>query len=110
LPKRPTAASVSREFPNDLDRMALVNSEVEVLNLLNQVLQVLHRSGMMAKVPAPLRVPSLTTPRDLRIAIKKFRGGLPFTEDVDWNSDALLVLRFIFSAAEERLRTLRRRM
>jgi hypothetical protein len=64
LPKRPSAASVYRAFPNDLDRIALVNSEVEVLDLLNQVLQILHRSGMMAEVPEPLRMPSLTTPRD----------------------------------------------
>jgi hypothetical protein len=77
--------------------------------LLNQVLQVLHRSGMMAEVPEPLRMPSLTTPRDFRIAIKKFRGGIPFTENVDWNSDALFVLRTIFAAAEEKLRILRRR-
>jgi len=103
------AASVYREIPNDLDRIALANSEAEVLDLLNQLLQVLHRSVMMDEVPEPLRMASLSTSHDLRITIRKFQGGIPFTKEVDWNSDALFVLRTIFAAAEERLRILRRR-
>jgi hypothetical protein len=109
VPKQIRASTPHGDVPNDLDRIACATTEAEVLDLLNQVLGVLQRTGRMAELPAELRMETLTNLQEVRIALRRLQGDLPFTERVDWDSDALCVLRCEFTAAEERVRQLRRR-
>ncbi len=108
-PKRKRAATRYGEVPNDLDRIAQANCEMEVLDLIDQVLQVLRRSGRMAEVPELLHMDRLTTSAELRMAMKRMQGAQTFMEKGDWHSDAMLVLRAVLTAADEKLRELRRR-
>jgi len=61
----------------------------------------------MAEVPEALRIDCLTTAIQLRIALRKMQGGFAFTQGIDWNSDAMLVLRAILTAANEKFKHLR---
>jgi len=106
-PKRPRTAYPYSSNPCDLNRIAQAESRIEVFDILNQVLQVLHRSGRMAEVPEALRIDCLTTAIQLRIALRKMQGGFAFTQGIDWNSDAMLVLRAILTAANEKFKHLR---
>jgi hypothetical protein len=106
-PLRPPRAYAYGSNPCDLDRIAQAESRIEVLDILNQVLQVLHRSGRMAEVPEALRIDCLTTSHDLQAAMKSTQDAQSFMEKVDWNSDAMLVLRAILTAANEKFRDLR---
>ena len=108
-PLRPPRAYAYGSNPCDLDRIAQAESRIEVLDILNQVLQVLHRSGRMAEVPDSLRIDRLTTSPELQIAMKRMQGAQSFMENVDWHSDAMLVLRAVLSAADGKLREPRRR-
>lgn len=108
-PKRPRPAYPYGKRPCDLDRISQAESGVEVLDILNQVLQVLQRSGRMAEVPEALRIDCLTTSHELRAALRKMQGGFPFVEGIDWNSDGLFVLRAVLTAADERLTEMCRR-
>jgi hypothetical protein len=95
--------------PNDLDLIACAKSEAEVLDLLNQVLGVLRRTRKMAELPVELRMDSLTDLQGVRIALRRLQGDLPFTESVQWDSDALCVFRSVYTIADQRLRQLRRK-
>src|SRR4051812_12073104 len=108
-PKRKRAATRYGGVPNDLDRIAQANCEMEVLDLIDQVLQVLRRSGRMAEVPELLHMDRLTTSAELRMAMKRMQGAQRFMEDGEWHADAMLVLRAVLTAADEKLRELRRR-
>src|SRR4051794_12648505 len=108
-PTRPRPANPYGNKPCDLDRIAQAESGIEVLDILNQVLRVLQRSGRMAEVPEALRIDCLTTSIELRIALRKMQGEFPFSQCIDWNSDALFVLRTVLTAADKRLTELRRR-
>ena len=46
--------------------------------------------------------------QEARVALKRLQGDLPFPEDVRWESDALNVLRLVLTAADEKVRQLRR--
>ena len=107
--QRKRAATRCGAVPNDLDRIAQADGEMEVLDVINEVLQVLRRSGRMAEAPQSLRMDRLTTATELRMAMKSMQGAQSFMENVDWHSDAMLVLRAVLSAADEKLRELRRR-
>jgi len=108
-PKRPRPDYPYGNRPCDLDRIAQAESGIEVLDILNQVLQVLHRSGRMAEVPDSLRIDRLTTSPELQIAMKRMQGAQSFMEKADWNSDAMLVLRAVLMAIDQKLKELRRR-
>ena len=109
LPKPKTAAPRYGAVPCDLDRIAHADCEMEVLDLIDQVLQVLHRSGRMAELPASLRLDRLTTSAELRMAMQTMQVARSFMENIDRHSDAMLVLRAVLSAGEEKLKELRRR-
>ena len=109
VPKQTPASSAYGEVPNDLDRIAYAATENEVLDLVNQVLDILHRSGRIAELPQGLRVDKLANRQDVRIALRKLQGDIPLTEQVQWESDALCVLRAVLSAADERVIQLRRK-
>jgi len=106
---RPRPVVVHGNVPCDLDRIAQANSEVEVLGILNQVLELMHRSGRMGDVPLQLHVDRLITPQELRILVRKLQGACTFTGDAQWDSDALFVLRAAVTAADKRLTELYRR-
>jgi hypothetical protein len=106
-PKRSRPAYPYGSNACDLDRIAQAESRIEVLDILNQVLEVLHRSGRMAEVPEALRIDCLTTSHDLQAAMKRTQDAQPFMDEVDWNSDAMLVLRAILTAANAKFRDLR---
>ena len=108
-PKRKRALTRHGDVPNDLERIGQANSEMEVLDLVSEVLQVLRRSGRMAEVPELLHMDRLTTSAELRMAMKRMQGAQSFMENVDWHSDAMLVLRAVLSAADGKLREPRRR-
>jgi len=95
--------------PCDLDRIAQASSEVQVLGILNQVLEVMHRSGRMGEVPLELRVHRLISSQELRMVIRKIQGACAFTGNPQWDSDALFVLRAVFTAADKKLTELPRR-
>ena len=97
------------QVPNDLDRIAYAATENAVLDLVNQVLEVLYRSGRITELPQELRLDKLANRDDVRIAVKRLQGDIPFTEQVQWESDALCVLRAVLTAAEERVVQLRRK-
>jgi len=103
-PKRNTPASRCGAVPSDLDRIAHASCETEVLDVAEQVLQVLHRSGRMAEIPASLRLDRLSTSAELRMAMQRMQGARSFVENVDWHSDAMLVLRAVLSAGDEKLK------
>jgi len=60
-------------------------------------------------MPNSLRKDRLTTATELRMAMRRMQGAQSFMENVDWHSDAMLVLRAVLGAADEKLRELRRR-
>jgi hypothetical protein len=107
-PKRLHSGIPHGSVPCDLDRVAQADSELEVLGILNQVLQVMHRTGRMADVPPELRVDCLTTSQELQMAVRRMRAGCAFGREVH-DSDALFVLRVVLTAAHERLTELRGR-
>jgi hypothetical protein len=88
--KRTRAATRCGEVSNDLDRIAQAKCEMEMLDVINDVLQVLCRSGRMAEMPESLRMDRLTTAAPLRMAMKRTQGAQTFIESVDWHSDATL--------------------
>ncbi len=108
-PHRPRPVAAHGNVPCDLDRIAQARSEVEVLGILNQVLEVMHRSGRMGEVPLELRVDRLISSQDLRMVIKRIQGACAFTGNPQWDSDALFVLRAVFTAADKKLTALPRR-
>ncbi len=109
VPKQRAVSTRYGDVPNDLDLIACAKSETEVLDLLNQVLGVLRRTRKMAELPVELRTDSLTDLQGVRIALRRLQGDLPFTESVQWDSDALCVFRSVYTIADQRLRQLRRK-
>jgi len=108
-PHRPRPVVAHGNVPCDLDRIAQASSEVQVLAILNQVLEVMHRSGRMGEVPLELRVHRLISSQELRMVIRKIQGACAFTGDPQLDSDALFVLRAVFTAADKKLMELNRR-
>jgi hypothetical protein len=102
--KQKRVATIYGDVPSDLDRIAQAKSSIEVLDVLNQVLQVLHRSGRMAEVPEPFRMDYPTNSYELRVALGRMNGG---HEEEQLKSDGAFVLRAALSAADQRLRQLR---
>jgi hypothetical protein len=109
VPKPRAASTPYGDVPNDLDLIARAKSGEEVLDLLNQVLAVLRRTRRMAELPAELRMDRLTDLKEVRIALRRLQGDLPFTGSVQWDSDALCVFRSVYTVADRRLRELKRR-
>jgi len=63
----------------------------------------------MAEMPTALCLDRLTTSAELRMAMQRMQGAHSFMENVDWHSDAIFALRAVLSAADQKLKDLRRR-
>jgi hypothetical protein len=110
VPKQKRASTAYADVPNDLDRIAFANTEKEVLEQVNEILGILHRSRRAAELPHELRMVKFSNLQEVRVALKRLQGNLPFTEQVQWESDALNVLRIVLVAADKKVRQLRRQV
>jgi len=108
VPKQRRASTAYGDVPNDLDRIASANTENEMLKRVNQVLELLRRSGRMAELPQELRMDKLSNVHEVRVALRRLQDHAAFPQQVRWESDGLYVLRAVLTTAEERARKLRR--
>ena len=108
-PRQTRGSRTYGNVPNDLDQIACAATETEIVDLINQVLEVLQRSGRMPELPEELCIDKLSNLQELRVALRRLQGDMPFAESLHGDSDSLCVLRAVLTAAEERSRQIKRR-
>ena len=91
--------------PSDLDRIAQCDTAQDVLLTLNEVLQLLQRSGWKDQMPAELHVEQFESMGEIRSALRTMNHVTNAPDgELLAGTDAMVILRTLLDAAGDRFR------
>jgi hypothetical protein len=91
--------------PSDLDRIAQCDTAQDVLLTLNEILQLLQRSGWKNQIPAELHIEQFESMGEIRRVLRTI-DHLTNAPDGEFlaGADAIVILRTVLDAAGDRFR------